>query len=70
LVHEYGLGPQVFKKLILNWNLMFLLAVIDVALWKVKFNDDFDDMMFFVGSFNSTMLGVSNVVYEDKKQCV
>jgi hypothetical protein len=42
-----------------------LSVVIEAALWKVKSNDDFDDMIFFVSSFNSTMLGVSNVVYED-----
>jgi hypothetical protein len=66
LVYEHGLGPQVFKKLILNRNLIFFLSVvIEAALWKVKSNDDFDDMIFFVSSFNSTMLGVSNVVYED-----
>jgi len=31
---------------------------------------DFDDLMFFFCSFDSTMLSIGNVISEDQKQCV
>jgi len=31
---------------------------------------DFDDLMFFISSFDSTIFTIGNVIHEDKKQCV
>jgi hypothetical protein len=30
---------------------------------------DFDDLIFFISSFDSNMFDISNVVREDQKQC-
>jgi hypothetical protein len=31
---------------------------------------DFDDLIFFISSFDSTMFNIGNVICEDQKQCV
>jgi hypothetical protein len=31
---------------------------------------NFDDLMFFISSFDSTMFGIGNVVHKDQKQCL
>jgi len=36
----------------------------------IDFMHVIDDLMLFVSSLYSIMLGFGNVVYEDKKQCI
>jgi len=60
----------VFKESIFNRNLMFLLAVIGVAVISWNLMHDCDVLMFFVSYLDSTMLGIGNVLCEYQKQCV
>ena len=58
---------QMFKELVLNQNLMFLLVVIGVVDIKMESMHGFDDLIIVFSSFDSIMLGIDNVVCEDKK---
>jgi hypothetical protein len=70
LVYILGLrawfGFQVFKELVLNWNFMFLLTVVGAAVMKLEFKACLWWFDFFVSSLDSTILGIGNVVCEDK----